>query len=346
MLNYDHLVRMTKEHGLVQFSQGPFPNTQSGYTLDDNARAAILTLMMPEIHRKQLFPYYVHFMEKATQHPTLWHNVMLESGGFEQAEQASSDSRGRAFLAYCLINNQNPVPDTPLYLKRLLQGILPIWETSSLRARSYILLGINSVRDDLIENHSIQGFLQGIRNDIISHLMDGYKKNHSSSWKWYENTLTYCNGILPHALLSCPKTPENQTLLTVARDSLLFLCDILFREGYLNIIGNQGWFTKGQNQPPLFDQQPVDAASIALACLAAYQCFGEEIFLEFARKARNWFTGENIHRLSLIDPETGGCFDALTESGVNQNQGAESLLAYLLTFCATEKYCHEETPSC
>jgi len=124
---------------------------------------------------------------------------------------------------------------------------------------------------------------------------------------------------------------------SVCRDSLLFLCEILFRDGFLNIVGNNGWFQKGQEKPALFDQQPVDAASIALCCLKAYEVFGEDDFLEMAKKARDWFTGDNIHQLPLIDPQSGGCFDALTEHGVNENQGAESLLAWLLTFHALKK---------
>lgn len=345
MLNYSYLIQMTRKPGILQFSHHDKPDKTSGYTLDDNARAAILTLLMPTSYRRQLLPCYADFMRKATENHFVWHNFMNADGAFPKDEQASSDSRGRAFLSFCLVNNQNPALDTPALLEQLLQGVFPIWETSSLRARSYILLAINSIEPELIREHPVERLLNGIRNEIISSLLDAYDASHSLRWHWYENKLTYCNGILPHALLTCPHTPENRAIFTIARDSLLFLCDTLFRTGYLNIIGNHGWWEKGKQTPALFDQQPVDAASIALACLAAYECFEEPSWLELAQKARDWFSGDNIHCLPLIDPKSGGCFDALTKTGVNENQGAESLLSYLLTFHAVGKYSLKEVPS-
>ena len=341
MLKHDHLIRMTKQEGLVQFCRGTVPDLSSGFTLDDNARAAILTLSMPHSLKSRLLPVYEQFMKKSVRFSGGWHNFMNESGNFPPSETASGDSRGRAFQAYCLLYPQQQKKflfQPELYFHRLIQGILPVLNTASpsLRAQAYILLGINSLHSCKIQDNSIFTFFQSIRKHITNYFLSAYQQNVSHSWKWYEPSLTYCNGILPHALLSCPDLPEYQVYLNTARDSLLFLCDLLFRDGYLNIIGNHGWFKKGMNKPPLFDQQPVDAASTALCCLAAYQCFHEKCFLEWAVKAQNWFCGENIHQLSLIDEKSGGCFDALTADGVNQNQGAESLLAYLMTFYAVE----------
>ena len=124
-------------------------------------------------------------------------------------------------------------------------------------------------------------------------------------------------------------TGDKKTL-NIANNTMGFLCDTLFARGYLNIIGNEGWYQKGSS-PARFDQQPVDAASTAFACLEAYNATGKIEYLEKANASYQWYHGRNIHGLSLYDKNSGGCFDALTANGVNLNQGAESILSLLLT---------------
>jgi hypothetical protein len=51
-----------------------------------------------------------------------------------------------------------------------------------------------------------------------------------------------------------------------------------------------------------------------------------------------WFGGQNDHGMALANPADGGCYDALTISGVNQNQGAESILAYQLAAAAIRDF--------
>ena len=47
-------------------------------------------------------------------------------------------------------------------------------------------------------------------------------------------------------------------------------------------------------------------------------------------------------RDSLYDPDTGGCYDGLHPDRVNENQGAESTLAFLQSLL--ELYLLENTP--
>ena len=49
-----------------------------------------------------------------------------------------------------------------------------------------------------------------------------------------------------------------------------------------------------------------------------------------AHRVFGWFLGQNQLRQALHDPSTGGCRDALHADRVNQNQGAESTLSFLL----------------
>ena len=48
------------------------------------------------------------------------------------------------------------------------------------------------------------------------------------------------------------------------------------------------------------------------------------------RSAFNWFLGDNDLQLPLYDSATGGCRDGLHPDRVNQNQGAESTLSFLM----------------
>jgi hypothetical protein len=122
----------------------------------------------------------------------------------------------------------------------------------------------------------------------------------------------------------------NKQALKIGHDSLKFLNNVLFRKGYLNIIGNRGWYSRG-GTIPVYDQQPVDAASIIFALTEAYQSVGVTEYLDLAVLAHSWYRGVNIHGLSLYDKKSGGCYDALTPKGVNLNQGAEAVISLLLS---------------
>lgn len=66
------------------------------------------------------------------------------------------------------------------------------------------------------------------------------------------------------------------------------------------------------------------------ACLEAHRVTGESRWVEHAGRAFNWFLGQNHLQQSLYDPSTGGCLDGLHADRVNENQGAESTLSFLL----------------
>jgi hypothetical protein len=81
----------------------------------------------------------------------------------------------------------------------------------------------------------------------------------------------------------------------------------------------------------VFDQQPVEACATIAACLAARRATGDPLWAEHARSAFTWFFGENLLKQALCDPSTGGCRDGLHADRVNENQGAESTLCFLLS---------------
>ena len=94
-------------------------------------------------------------------------------------------------------------------------------------------------------------------------------------------------------------------------------------------VGSDGFYARGGAKAS-FDQQPVEAACMISACLEARRITGNERWDPHARRAFSWFLGQNQLQQSLYDATTGGCRDGLHADRVNENQGAESTLSFLI----------------
>jgi len=322
MPNYSYLLEMTEEVGMLQFSSNGKPDPRSGYTLDDNARALLAAIDMGN----KGYPYaclFLNYLAQAQRPDGSWSNFLLDGKYFSTFD--SEDSIGRAIMA-CSAATRSNWPDLAAQASRLIANkLVDVIDFTSPRAIAYTLVGLCKgnmpCTDKLLHEivYKLSGFLLSL-----------YDKTRSRDWLWFENSLTYCNGILPHALFSVYAFNGDKKCLKIAHESLSFLNDILFSKGYLNIIGNKGWYHR-DGKVPLFDQQPVDAASIVFACWEAYCNLGKDDYIYLANLAHQWYRGKNIHGLSLYNETSGGCYDALTQDGVNLNQGAEAVLSLLLT---------------
>jgi hypothetical protein len=94
-------------------------------------------------------------------------------------------------------------------------------------------------------------------------------------------------------------------------------------------IGSNACFAEGAEKAR-FDQQPIEACGTISACLEAYRLTGDERWNEEARCVFSWFLGKNDLQAPLYDATTGGCRDGLHPDRVNENQGAESTLSFLM----------------
>ncbi len=326
MVDYRHLNAMTDQNGILQFSRLQKPDPGSGYTLDDNARALIVALSRKDGY--ELAGCYATYLYRS-QRSDSWANFEL-NGQFSSSFD-SEDSVGRAILA-CSLGTTSQWPEIrKICIDMLIRNLPRTFDFSSPRAIAYTLLGLCKGEIPVFSEKLL--YMIAL---LSNRLINLYQLKHDNGWFWFEDYLTYCNGILPQALFAAYSLSGDKKALRIGHDSLNFLNSILFRDGYLNIIGNQGWYSKG-GCIPLFDQQPVDAASIYFACMEAYQSIGNQEYLELGNLAHAWYRGANIHSLSLYNTETGGCFDAVTEDGVNLNQGAESTLSLILCDQYAEK---------
>jgi hypothetical protein len=211
---------------------------------------------------------------------------------------------------------------------RLFEQALPaILDTTSPRAWAFALIGI----------HEYLGRFGGdrrasqVQEELAGRLLTLYQSHRSDEWRWYEEGLAYSNSALPHALLMCGQLIPNDAMTEAGLESLSWLADLQRSDadgGHFVPIGSNGFYQRG-GERARFDQQPVEAQAMVSACLEAYRITGDKRWRKEAGRAFEWFLGRNDLNLSMYDATTGGCRDGLHPDRPNENQGAESTLAFL-----------------
>jgi len=336
-LKLDHLYRLTDCTGIIQHSFYSLPDRSSGYTTDDNARALIVALRLwcstGEKGVLALAERYLAFLSYVQEGDGKLHNFVDYSRRFVDLV-GSEDAQGRAVWALGTAMALLPASPIGRNARRVFDRMLPwLGELEASRAISYALLGLAQVAGVHPEKQRLGQLLHRLADVLV----ERYRATSSPGWYWFEDSLTYSNAVMPLALLEVYRTTGNQRYRRIALESLRFLQEVVFPRGYLQVVGNEGWYRRGGRRA-FFDEQPVDAGLMVLACLTASE-LGEREFLEPAFRAFAWFHGENSLGAPLYDPDTGGCCDGLTPRGPNANQGAESLLAYLLAYTAMKEAC-------
>jgi hypothetical protein len=108
---------------------------------------------------------------------------------------------------------------------------------------------------------------------------------------------------------------------------LTFYAGVVIENGTFVPVGNDGWYPRGGTKAR-YGQQPIEAAGMIDASLAAYSATAAPGHLRNAETAFAWFLGANTAGVALVSAN-GGCADGIDSHGPNPNMGAESTLAYL-----------------
>jgi hypothetical protein len=123
---------------------------------------------------------------------------------------------------------------------------------------------------------------------------------------------------------------NDDSMLAAGLESLAWLASIQrSKDGSFSPIGSNGFFVRGGPRAS-FDQQPVEASAMITACFEAGRVTGEPKWDVLGRRIFTWYLGQNDLQKQLYDPATGGCCDGLHADRVNENQGAESTISFLL----------------
>jgi glycosyltransferase involved in cell wall biosynthesis len=331
-LKLNHVHRMTDGTGMIQHAIYIVPNRREGYCTDDNARALIASIFAAQLELSngqslELASRYLAFIAHAFNPETSrFRNFMSYQRNWLEAS-GSNDCQGRALWALGTVIGRSTIPALRGIASMLFEQALPaILDTSSPRAWAFALLGIH----EYLRRFEGDRLANRIRDELAERLLNLYQTCRSDDWCWYENRLTYCNAVLPHALLLCGQWIPNSDMTEVGLESLHWLAELQRTNGYFSPIGSNGFYVQG-GERARFDQQPVEAQTMASACLEAHRCTGENDWLDEAHRAFEWFLGRNDLNLPLYDPTTGGCRDGLHSDRPNENQGAESTLAFIQT---------------
>ena len=249
-----YLFRITDDTGMLQHAVSGVPDPSEGYTSDDNARALILSALLyersPERKYEDLLYRYAAFLLYA-QKRGWFRNFMGYDRRFLE-KRGSEDSFGRCLSALGFIVSRpgglpRPVTETA---RRLLQKTYQSCPSlSSLKGKAYSLAGLLLWGDPAA--------LDGAEM-LSESIVDTYAQCRREDWRWFEDRITYCSGILPLSLFLAHEKAHKKQALGVAVESLDFLLSVTLRDGLFRPVGCKGWFDRG-GAPAQYDEQPVEA---------------------------------------------------------------------------------------
>lgn len=330
-LDLRHLIALTDDTGILQHARYNVADRDHGYCVDDNARALIVACRghrepgCEELER--LAATYLAFVFHAFNEKTgRFRNFMSYDRRWLE-ESGSEDAHGRALWGIGVAASRAPLEGQRRLSSSLFERAFGASEQfTSPRAWAYALLGA----DAYLGGQALKSSVMRTVTVLADRLHAQYSNVADGSWHWCEDYLTYDNAVLPWSLLAASHRLHDVRMQRAALGMLEWLLKIqTTTDGHLSPVGNDGWMQRNGVRAR-FDQQPLDAASLALACADAYRYTGDIRWANGLTRSMGWFTGANDSGAALYDSVSGGCFDGLQESGVNANCGAESTVTWLL----------------
>ena len=346
-INLNHLETLTTDTGIIQFSKINTPDLESGYTLDDNARALIAMCDHYKITQDdsslKLIETYTNFVLKCQRDSGLFLNYVNKDKKFtkQNEDENLEDANGRAIwaLGYTYYMMEEDIDLDPTLLENILFAItqfnlkVPLFKSP--RALAFIIKGLYFFNIKL-DNSKIAETI----NDLANKLAKLYEFHSESNWNWFENYLTYANSVLPESLLYAWKSTGDPKFKEVAKESFDFLLSKILKKNSIKVISNQSWLIKGfeEKLAHVGGEQPIDVAYTVLALKQFHEIFPDEGYDDKMEIAFSWFQGNNYLKQIIYNPCTGGCHDGLELTNVNLNQGAESTISYCLARFAFEDF--------
>jgi glycosyltransferase involved in cell wall biosynthesis len=335
-INLNHIKKLTTNFGMIQFSKINHSDIDSGYTLDDNARAMIAMCQHFELTKDEAdvknINIYFNFIKYCLQPNGYFFNYVNEEGEFTAQNTSDNleDSNGRAVWALgYLISISNLLPEelTTSAESTMQIILLNVDKIHSSRAMAFIIKGLYYRNK---KNKSAQNV--SLIKEFADRLIQMFRHEKDNDWQWFESYLTYANSILPEAMLCAWLATGKSIYKEIAKSSFDFLLSKTFTKSSIKVISNKNWLQKEErpNSITTGGEQPIDVAYTILALKKFYDVFKEEDYLYKMEMSFNWFLGNNHLHQIIYNPCTGGCYDGLEENYVNLNQGAESTVSYLM----------------
>lgn len=360
----DYLKLLTDDVGIIQHTNLGVPARHYGYSTDDAGRALVALTQLIDSQKKaeelwKLITTYMSFLEHAQTDKGHFHNFMSYKREFLD-EKGSEDTLGRAVyglghVVSCPYLSKN----IRTFAHTLISRSEPEMEKLSYpRAKAYAICGLYEMLREGVDTDEFESVFN-FRRDAVrsidsvdidtfesifaSHadsLVNLYEVNHKEDWKWFEPTVTYSNAKLSESLLLAYNYTKDRTYRKIGLDTLDFLTEIQWKEDFFDIVGNHGWYPYSGDKP-IFDQQPIEAGYLTQAYVSAYEIVRDEKYLELAKYSFEYFLGRNRLKTAMYDYSTGAVCDGLNSDGMNCNQGAESVICFLMALSSLKKHTNE-----
>ncbi len=332
--DFSAVERMSDSTGMLQHSIYSIPDRRHGYCIDDNARALMLVGRMPELDeatRDKWTTIYASFIQYA------WNPEAQRFRNFMNFDRSwcedfgSEDSNGRALWALGTTARTATARKHRDWAVQMFEMTASMaFDLGSPRAQAFAMLGAVEMLDCHPGHGLAQTIIARFSDDHLALLADARRPN----WEWFEIVLAYDNARLPEAMMRAGLVLGRADLIDTGVKTLdWIMAQQTSPEGRFRAVGTES-FGRPYAAPLPFDQQPLEAQATVEACAVAYRATQDGRWIDEADRAYRWFLGVNDLDLPLATVRDGGCFDGLTPTGINRNQGAESILALQLASCA------------
>jgi glycosyltransferase involved in cell wall biosynthesis len=347
VIKLQQLRQMTTSTGIIQFSRANQPDINTGYTLDDNARAMVAMCMYFKLTGDKKcvndIRKYLSFIKNCQQPAGDFLNYTDKDNVFtdQNKDVNLDDSNGRAIWALGFVVSLIDILPEKIISeadKIIAKTLVHIETVHSTRAMAFMIKGLSYCNSAV---KSPQNLL--LIRTLADRMVQMYKHESGKNWVWFESYLTYANSILPEAMLIAWLETGDTIYKDIACSSFDFLLSKIFNKNGIEVISNRKWLKKGK-EAGKFGEQPIDVAYTIMTLSQFYEVFKVEDYRQKMVTAFNWFLGENRLHQIVYNPSTGGCYDGLEESNVNLNQGAESTVSYLMARLTMEKLANSVNP--
>jgi len=339
-IDLSYLRALTDHTGIIQHGIYGLPNRRLGYTTDDNARALVVAVKRHERTRLpedlELMTTYLSFLHHAHTPDHRFRNVMTYQRDFLD-DEGTEDCYGRSIWA-CGVAASGDVPDNLRVVAKTMFEDSIVWaaDLTSPRARAYSMMGMYEYLRGNEDEMDLRDKMDALADSLRAMLQE-YSGDH---WVWFEPYMTYGNAMLPLSMLLAGNVTGRKEYTDIARRTLDFLTETTIIGGRLEIIGNDGWYMRGGKRA-WYDQQTIDGGYTVYAYCMAHSLLGDKTYLDHAFTSFDWFFGKNRSGQFVYDPESGGCRDAIVPGGVNENQGAEACVCFLLAQIAMQDHLNQ-----
>jgi hypothetical protein len=315
---FQHLLRLTDEVGLLEHARGIVPRLQHGYCVDDVARGLVVVCREPSPAPEliALARRYLGFLAQAQAPDGRLRNRL----GYDRRwrdEPGTEDCWGRALwglgtaAARGLDAGIREESRTRFELSAQARSPWP-------HAMAFAALGAAEILEAWPDHPGAIGLLASAAAVIG-------EPSANTAWPWPLPRLSYANAALAEAVIVAGSRLGDDPMLRNGLRMLEWLLKCETRDGHLSVVPVGGW-SPGEERPG-FDQQPIEAAAMADACVRAASVTGDPAWLSGVDMCVAWFLGDNDAMVPLLDEQSGGGCDGIGPRSRNRNQGAESTLA-------------------